>query len=68
MEGSRLLNGIASQTLCQNTSAQGVVCGATIEPDQHHAIACETGGARTHRHDRIRDLLARWLAARVPGR
>ena len=68
MEGSRLLQGLGSQTLCQNTSKQGVVCGATIEPDQHRAIACETGGARTHRHDRVRDLLARWLAARVPGR
>ncbi|CAK0883069.1 unnamed protein product [Prorocentrum cordatum] len=67
MEGPRLLKDPASQTQCQNRSREGVVCGALHEPDQHHAIACETGPARTWRHDRIRDLLARWLARRVAG-
>ena len=67
MTGPRLLKGHASQTHCQNTSREGVVCGALHELDQHHAIACERGPARTRRHDRIRDLLARWLAKRAPG-
>ena len=67
MEGARLLKGYALQTHCQNKSRHGAVCGAMLEPDQHHAIACETGPARTGRHDRVRDLLARWLAKRVAG-
>ncbi|CAK0885523.1 unnamed protein product, partial [Prorocentrum cordatum] len=67
MEGPRLLKGHALQTHCQHTSRDGVVCGALHEPDQHHAIACERGPTRTARHNRVRDLLARWLAKRVPG-
>ena len=65
MEGARLLRGLEPQTHCRNTSLTGALCGAILEPDQHHALACETGGRRVARHDRVRDLLARWLARRV---
>ncbi|CAK0862998.1 unnamed protein product, partial [Prorocentrum cordatum] len=41
--------------------------GAMHEPDQRHAITCETGSTCTARNDSIRDLLMRWLARRVPG-
>ena len=68
MEGHRLLRGLQPQTHCRNTSREGAVCGAALEPDQHHAVACERGGARVARHNRVRDLLARWLAKRSSGR
>ncbi|CAK0846385.1 unnamed protein product [Prorocentrum cordatum] len=67
MTGARLLRGLEPQTHCRNTSREGVLCGAVLDTDQHHALACETGGRRVARHDRIRDLLARWLARRVPA-
>ncbi|CAK0862968.1 unnamed protein product, partial [Prorocentrum cordatum] len=67
MAGARLLRGLEPQTHCRNTSQGGVLCGAVLDTDQHHALACETGGRRVARHDRIRDLLARWLARRVPA-
>ena len=63
----RPLKGRALQASCQNKSREGTFCGATHEPDQHRAIARETGPARTRRHNGIHDPLARWLAERSPA-
>ncbi|CAK0900854.1 unnamed protein product, partial [Prorocentrum cordatum] len=62
--GPWLLRGHALQIHCRDMSRDGVICLWMHDPDQHHAIACETGPARSARHNRIRDLLARWLAKR----
>jgi hypothetical protein len=44
---------------CHNRRRDGRVCGAPLDPDGRHALTCEVGKARTHRHNRLRD----WSAA-----
>ena len=48
---------------CQNRTRDGRVCGALLDQGGLHALTCETGPARTRRHNCIRDWVAKTLTA-----
>ena len=44
---------------CQNQAhGQQGVCGVPLDPDQDHAVDCESGPLRTRRHDALADAYA----------
>ena len=55
----RLLLGLCPPgATCQHRRVDGTLCGEALDSRGKHALKCEVGGARTARHDAMRDFTA----------